>query len=438
MEIQFLNHASVLIEIDQVKLLTDPWYEGYCFNGGWGLRFHNEKAWEHAATATHLWISHYHGDHFHPPTLKKILAINPGITVIGNHSYNFQMDDTLRGLGFKNVISFKERKAIKLNDETEIIRYPTTGIDNMLVVRSRSGTLLNYNDCSLPPRSRRMLSRKIGKVDIFLSNFNHAGKLLLYPYPSDEEIKKKLKEAYMENLSIFDAVCFMPFASYHYYRSPESMNQNSSLLDGQELKTPGRKNLITPRIGDVITFEKSENGAFYAYGTPVEELPVVENNFTPLERQGRVELHTIIESARNYCKRIRSHYFFTARFMPRLTIKIADLDKLVVLDPRKGMYESTENAEPHIIAHSEALNSWFSDRFGTDSFVVGAHFAINNRNRIPLKWQIVLGLLIDNKLDLKSVLKMLVSRKGIRFLLNRREEIWGIMFSGRIHAEYQD
>jgi hypothetical protein len=102
------------------------------------------------------------------------------------------------------------------------------------------------------------------------------------------------------------------------------------------------------------------------------------------------------------------------------------------------MYEAKENTEPHIIAHSEPLNSWFSDRFGTDSFVVGAHFEINNRNRIPLKWQIVFGLLIDNKLDLKSVLKMLFSVKGIRFLLNRREEIWGIMFSGRIHAEYQD
>jgi hypothetical protein len=432
MVIHFLNHASVLIEVGQVKLLTDPWYEGYCFNGGWGLRFHNDHAYEKAAMATHLWISHYHGDHFHPPTLKKILALNPNITVIGNHSYNFQMDETLRGLGFRNVISFKERKELRLDDDTTIIRYPTTGIDNMLLVRSKHGTILNYNDCSLPPRSRRMLSRKIGKVDLFLSNFNHAGKLLLYPYPSDEEIKKKLVAGYAENLSIFDAAHFMPFASYHYYRAPESTNQNGSLLDGQDLRKLVHKKVITPRVGDEITIEKTEC-KYEAAGQPL-----VQNNFTRLERQGRVELHTIIESARNYCGRIRSHYFFTARLMPRLTIKIADLDKLVVLDTRKGIYESKENTEPHIIAHSEALNSWFSDRFGTDSFVVGAHFEINNRNRIPLKWQIVLGLLIDNKLDLRSVLKMLVSRKGIRFLLNRREEIWGIVFSGRIHAEYQD
>jgi hypothetical protein len=432
MIINFLNHASVLIQIDQIKLLTDPWFEGYCFNGGWGLRYNNEKAWEKAAEATHLWVSHYHGDHFHPPTLKKILAINPDIIVIGNHSYNFQMDESLRSLGFRNVISFKERKPIRLNDDTEIIRYPTTGIDNMLVVRSKLATILNYNDCSLPPRSRKMLSRKIGKVDLFLSNFNHAGKLLLYPYPSDEEIQKKLIEAYAENLSIFDASFFIPFASYHYYRAPESMNQNLSLLDGQDLKKTGGKKLIAARIGDAITIQKEEAQVL----SP--EQPPVQNNFTKLERHGRVELHTIMESACNYCKRIRSHYFFTARFMPRLIIKIADLGKLVILDPRKGMYEAKENAEPHIIAHSEPLNSWFNDRFGTDSFIVGAHFEINNRNRIPLKWQIILGLLIDNKLDLKSVLKMLVSRKGIRFLLNRREEIWGIMFSGRIHAEYQD
>jgi hypothetical protein len=436
MIINFLNHASVLIQIDQIKLLTDPWFEGYCFNGGWGLRYNNEVAWEKAAGATHLWVSHYHGDHFHPPTLKKILAINPDIIAIGNHSYNFQMDESLRSLGFRNVIPFKERKSILLNSDTEVIRYPTTGIDNMLVVRSKSATILNYNDCSLPPRSRKMLSRKIGKIDLFLSNFNHAGKLLLYPYPPDEEIKKSLLEAYAENLSIFDAAYFMPFASYHYYRAPESMNQNNSLLDGQDLKKAGNKNVIAARIGDEITIERGESGVVCRFETVGP--PPVQNNFTKLERHGRVELHTIIESARKYCKRIRSHYFFTARFMPRLSIKIADLGKLVILDPRKGMYEAKENSEPHIISHSEPLNGWFNDRFGTDSFIVGAHFEINNRNRIPLKWQIILGLLIDNKLDLKSVLKMLVSRKGIRFLFNRREEIWGIMFSGRIHAEYQD
>jgi len=55
-----------------------------------------------------------------------------------------------------------------------------------------------------------------------------------------------------------------------------------------------------------------------------------------------------------------------------------------------------------------------------------------------LKWRIVPGLLIDNKLDLKSVLKMLFSAKGIRFLLNRREEIWCVLFSGRTHAEYRN
>jgi hypothetical protein len=435
MIIHFLNHASVLIEVDNIKLLTDPWYEGYCFNGGWGLRYQNDEAYEKAKAATHLWISHYHGDHFHPPTLKKLLAINPDITVIGNHSYNFQMDESLRGLGFRNVISFKERTMLKLDEHTEIIRYPTTGIDNMLHVRSKSGSILNYNDCSLPPRSRKMLSRKIGKLDVFLSNFNHAGKLLLYPYPPDEEIKRKLVEGYAENLSIFDAAFFVPFASYHYYRAPESLNQNGSLLDGPDLCKLVNKMVIPARVGDEIAIHSGETAAGFTCGS---EAPPVQNTFTRLERQGRIELHTIMESARNYCKRIRGHYFFTARFMPRLTIKISDLDKLVVLDPRKGMYEAKENAEPHIIAHSEPLNSWFSDRFGTDSFVVGAHFAINNRNRIPLKWQIVLGLLIDNKLDLKSVLKMLFSAKGIRFLLNRREEIWGIMFSGRIHAEYQD
>ena len=94
MKIQLINHASILIETDGIKLLTDPWYFGYAFDGGWGLKYNHPSAFEIAQTATHLWISHFHTDHFHIPTLKKILEINPKLIVLGNRSFNFQLDDS--------------------------------------------------------------------------------------------------------------------------------------------------------------------------------------------------------------------------------------------------------------------------------------------------------------------------------------------------------
>ena len=63
--IHYLNHASMLVEVGTMRLLFDPWLEGTAFSGGWGLRYDNPDAIDLAASATHLWISHWHSDHLH-------------------------------------------------------------------------------------------------------------------------------------------------------------------------------------------------------------------------------------------------------------------------------------------------------------------------------------------------------------------------------------
>ena len=40
-EIKLINHSSVLIKHDEIKLLTDPWYNGSAFNNGWSLLYEN-------------------------------------------------------------------------------------------------------------------------------------------------------------------------------------------------------------------------------------------------------------------------------------------------------------------------------------------------------------------------------------------------------------
>jgi hypothetical protein len=43
------------------------------------------------ATATHLWVSHFHDDHLQLPTLRRLAAVNPGVILIANRSYNFDV-----------------------------------------------------------------------------------------------------------------------------------------------------------------------------------------------------------------------------------------------------------------------------------------------------------------------------------------------------------
>lgn len=433
MKIHFLNHASVLFEYKNVRLLTDPWYFDTCFEGGWGLRYQNPQALDLAATANYLWISHFHADHFHVPTLKKLLALNPEITVLGNHSYNFQLDEAMRGIGFTNIIRFEERRPITIEEGITLTRYPTTGIDNMLHLKHEAFSILNYNDCNIPPLSQKLLKRKIGAIDILMSNYNHAGKLLLYPYPNDETIRRKLIDSFSNNYKTFNPQYVLPYASHHYYRASESKHQNTSHISGHELTRIDPK-IINWRIGDVVIFDKHTN-VLLVDDTDNKTAPTRPLD-TLVHGPSETELE-LVRLSREYVKNLRRLYGPVAWFLPQLLINIADLDVVMKLGTFTGLTLAEPGTEPQIVAHSSALKKWWSKRYGTDSFVVGAHFELVTKHRIPMYWQIILGILVDNKLDLKSILTMLFRPRGIRFLVNRREEILGILTSFQLAASYQ-
>jgi hypothetical protein len=429
-KITYLNHASLLFEIDELKLITDPWFSHTCFSEGWGLRYINKKAFEFAKNATHLWISHPHSDHLHYLTLKKILEINPNIIFLANKSYNFDISEIASRLGFHNILIINERQPIKLTPQITIERFPTTGIDNMLFIHSLYGTILNYNDCSLSSRAQKILKMKLGEIDIFLTNFNHAGKLLVTPPLDTEKIKERLRENFKSNFIEFNPKYVLPFASHHYYRAPESQEQNNAMLNVDDL-VPIDCRVLRFDIGDTLQYIQGDQ-PFLQKGVGIEL-----NKREQLVRNRNYQLEEIKVASTEYTKMMRANYSFILCLVPKLNIYISDLDINVTLNARKGL-SAKSDVIPHISAHSSSLYNWFSQPFGTDNFVVGAHFEIVNNNKIPLKWQIIFGLLIDNKLSLKNVASMVFKKDGIKFLYNRREEIFGILTQFRINASYHD
>jgi hypothetical protein len=430
MEIDYLNHASIIIRDGSTSLLIDPWLWGTCFEDGWGLRYDNPDALNKTTGCTHLWVSHFHQDHFHRPTLKKIQELNPGIIFIGNHSYNFQMDEVARQIGFKNVIPLYERKPLQITADLTITRYPTTGIDNMLFIKTSKESILNFNDCNIPLRTQRMMKKKIGHIDLLLTNFNHAGKLFYYPYPGAQIIKHKLVKSFSDNYEIFDPNYVLPFASYHYYRAPESFIQNEAMLTSDNLLSLDKR-IINWKPGDKLTFKE---------GVPEvnQESTVTINKPEQLTHTKTYSFDQLKEAADSFSKIWRKRFGFPARFFPELIIHVSDSGELVSLQPYKGLRSLKEKKQPHIKAHSESLYNWLSKPYGTDSFVVGAHFEIVNENKVPLKWKIVIGLMVDNKLDFGSVMRMMFKKHGLRFLWNRREEFIGILLSWRLSPSYHD
>ncbi len=175
--ITVLNHAALKIQIADVSMLTDPWLWGTCFKDGWGLGMENPAALAEARSCDVLWISHFHGDHHHVPTLTELARLSPAMRVIANDSVNFSVSAAMPRIGFVNVVSLGERVPLRVSAGLEVLRIPATGIDNMLVMRTAEGIVLNYNDCNLPRRAIRALAAKIGPVDVLLNNYNIAAKV---------------------------------------------------------------------------------------------------------------------------------------------------------------------------------------------------------------------------------------------------------------------
>ena len=85
--IEFINHASVLINYGEIGILSvhGIWF---VFHKGWRLLYENEKTYIHQTLdkTSHIYLSHEHPDHFNPKYLLsdeiKDKIINNNITFL--------------------------------------------------------------------------------------------------------------------------------------------------------------------------------------------------------------------------------------------------------------------------------------------------------------------------------------------------------------------
>ena len=424
--IELLNHASILLSEGAVSLLTDPWFSGTAFQGAWGLRFHNPAALERAQTASHLWISHFHSDHFHLPTLKALAEKRPDLVALANDSANFSLEVPLHALGFRDVRPLPERSAQHLTVEWQVTRFPATGIDNMLLVRIANLTILNFNDCNLPVRAIRALIRRIGVVDVLLINYNHAGKL--FGCLSPAEVREGQLRRFRIAVEAVSPKWVLPFASAHYYRSPASAEQNRSLLDADELAgvAPG---VVPMRIGDQVAFGCGVEPLRTAKRPALE--PVVPQ---PIHHGPSLPWEELLAAAERYRIKIVRGFGPLARWVRRLALHVNDHHRVLVMDLARGVSEGSSREPVQASAHSSSLAIWFDKPYGTDDFFVGGDFSIPEGDVMALERIKLLGLLIENRLSPRDVTRMLFSASGWRFFLNRREEIVSILLARNIHA----
>ena len=429
MRIDYLNHASVIIKSGEQSLLCDPWFSGTAFAGGWGLQYDNPDALQKARSCSHLWISHFHPDHLHVPTLKQLAALSPKITALANDSVNFRMNEVLQGAGFTNILPLYERRMVTLPSDIKVTRYPTAGIDNMLLIETPEGTILNYNDCHLPIDALKLLMRKIGNVDILLNNFNHAIKFIDHPRKSDEEIRRELKTNYKKVLDAINPRWAIPFASAHYYRTRDTLWQNSSLLQSEDLV--GLDSRILPlRVGSEVTFDDKLQPTLSppsARITPNTKDIKIDTESVPFDE--------VVNAAKDFGSRLRQSLLGLTFWIPELRIRVEEYQRVIRFDVNNQVYaEDSSETEAHIQAHSSALHQWFKKPFGADSFFIGGHFEVVSKSIKPIQRVLLACSLMEKRLSPRMLANYVIRFGGIKFLLNRREEILVTLSQGRLRV----
>lgn len=199
MEVQFLRSASVLIEAQGVKILTDPWLVDGEYFGSWA--HYPPCDFEQAALADidFIYISHIHPDHLS----RKTLALLPPHVPVLIHAYATAFQRTnIEALGFRAVeLPHHRRTHLKNGVHINILAadncdprvcgkffgcpqveksFGSTQIDSLAVIDDGRHVVLNVNDCpfELARDSLTLVREQYATIDLLLTGYSGAG-----PYP---------------------------------------------------------------------------------------------------------------------------------------------------------------------------------------------------------------------------------------------------------------
>jgi UDP-MurNAc hydroxylase len=236
MEIEFVTHASVLVHMGDVHLLTDPWIEGTAFDNGWSLLSPPRKGYEVFREASHVWFSHEHPDHFAPPVLRNVPPeVRAKLTVLMIETADKKIVDFCRSLGFGIVLEIAPYRWYSLSTGTSIMVGPV-GDDSWCVLTAGGKTVLNVNDCCLqaPEDLNPILHSIGGEPDVLLTQFSYAQ---WSGNPEDLERRRgealrKLNEVQLQ-IKQLKPNWVIPFASYIWFSHIENayLNDASNRID---------------------------------------------------------------------------------------------------------------------------------------------------------------------------------------------------------------
>jgi UDP-MurNAc hydroxylase len=390
--IEFINHASVLISDGKVSILTDPWYKGDVFNHGWKLieEFSDNQINNILDKTDYIWISHEHPDHFSVSFYNEFRdqIINKKIKIIFQKTADSRVVSFLKNKNFE-VIELDENEILEINESFKIQIFKVDFYDSALLVNLKNFKILNTNDCPFEKYSDlKSLSKKIGKVDLLLSQFSYAA------WKGGRENiawRKKASTEKLENLvkqsDFLKCKKIIPFASFIFFSNKENFYLNDSI------NTPMKVNEYFLNSSTKIFFMKPfEKQLVKNLKQSDESLKYWEDKFKniedyiPVGYEKSFSIEQLKEEFKLYKKKlIKKNNNIILNFLLLLKpfnifsdirIKIFDLDCIINYSLRTGI-TTTNTDEFEVSLHSNSLMFIFKNEFGFDTLTVNGNFDCN-------------------------------------------------------------
>jgi UDP-MurNAc hydroxylase len=236
---KILSHASLLVQDECTSLLFDPWLIGSCYWRSWWNYPPVKKELYKNLKPNAIYITHFHWDHWHGPSLKKLFSRDT--LIITHDEPNKRSYNDLLKIGFKNTMLLKHGESYKL-DNIVITPYQF-GLflnDSAVVVETPDFKLLNANDCKIAGPSLRYVLKKHGQFDFALRSHSSANDRVCYKIKNDPEFSNDEQLHYARSFKLFmDAVSpryAVPFASNHVHLHKDVFSSNSIVNDPYKLK----------------------------------------------------------------------------------------------------------------------------------------------------------------------------------------------------------
>ena len=382
MKIKFINHASAIFDCGDVKILTDPWYTGSCFNNGWNLMVDN-KIDINDLDFNYLWYSHEHPDHFSIADLRKISEQKKKeITILFQFAPDQKVKKFCEKLGFK-VVEIEEGKDFFIED-VKICIGKEGGFDSWISITHEDKTIVNLNDCRLENEEELAPLKKLGKIDVLLTQFGVAnwtgndGDLDAIS-TAQEMIFQKTNE----QIKHLKPEYIVPFASFSWFSHEENSFCNNAAIPIKYFVDyySYTKKIITLYVGEEWVVGEDRNCSegvwqweeqFKKKREPIHKSITINEE----ELQQSFEfMRSKLKKNNSWDKLIELHSTFEGA-----VVELTDTEEKYIFDISKKSLEKTASQSADISMGSESFNYLMRNEWGRGTLMVNGRFQASYKN----------------------------------------------------------